>query len=747
VVQGVGFRPFVYRLAKSLSLSGWVKNTARGVEIEYEGAPESLLAFERRLREETPPLAQIASFEAEAIGPNGKTGFQILESEGAERQAALIPADVALCEACAAEIVDPGDRRFRYPFTNCTDCGPRFTIIEGLPYDRPKTTMRLFAMCPECEREYHEPGDRRFHAQPNACPECGPSLFLDERPLAAEEALRETGRLLREGRILAIKGLGGYHLACDARSPGALETLRRRKGRGEKPFALMCESLEEVRRIALTDARLESLLASPQSPIVLLPRREGSGIAPAVAPKNRYLGVMLPYTPLHRLLFGQSPKTLVMTSGNLAEEPIEHRDDSARARLGPIADHFLTHNREIFVPCDDSVVRPLRGQAMLLRRARGYVPRPLALPFDSPEVLACGAEQKNTFCLLQGRSALLSQHIGDLDNVETLEYYGRAIAHFLRLFKARPRFVAYDLHPGYFSSQWALAQEGMEKIGVQHHHAHAVSAMVDNELAGPVLALTFDGTGYGPDGTVWGGEFLVADERDFRRAAHLRLLPLPGGEASIRRPVRMGFCLLYQALGEEAFALRDQLLPALPETEARVIARQIERRLNTPLTSSLGRVFDGVSALLGGSAVATYEGQAAVELEMLAGTPSAASRASPYEFEITEEGEKRVVDLLPAVRQIVHDLRARRARELTALRFHRTLVAVCVRVCQLLRSEGAPADVALTGGVFQNVLLSEWLAAELERAGFRPHLHRRVPPNDGGLSLGQAVIAARRVMG
>ena len=754
VVQGVGFRPFVYRLAKGLALSGWVKNTGQGVAIEYEGPRERVEAFERRLLEETPPLAQITEFAAEEISVNGSASgeadFRILESEGAERQTALIPADVALCPACAADIADPGNRRFGYPFTNCTDCGPRFTIIEGLPYDRAQTTMRVFAMCPECEREYHDPADRRFHAQPNACPVCGPSLSLDGERLSAGEVLSRAGALLRQGRILAIKGLGGFHLACDARSAEALETLRRRKGRGEKPFALMCNSLEEVRRICRTNPRLESLLESPQSPIVLLPRREGSGIAPEVAPKNHYLGVMLPYTPLHRLLFRHSPKTLVMTSGNLAEEPIEHREETAREKLGAIADHFLGHDREIFIPCDDSVVRPLRDQAMLIRRARGYAPQPLLLPFSSPEVLGCGGEMKSTFCLLQRQSALLSQHIGDLDNVETLEYYERAIAHFCRLFKAKPRLLAHDLHPDYLSSRWALSQPGVETIGVQHHHAHAVSAMVDNELAGPVLAFSFDGTGYGPDGTVWGGEFLIADQRDYHRVAHLKPLALPGGEASIRRPVRMGFSALLEALGEEAFVLREQLLPALSEAEARVIARQIERRVNTPLTSSLGRVFDAVSALLGGPPRATYEGQAAVELEMLAGPPDGRSSAPsdggrPYGFAIMEQGETRQVDLASTFREIAAEARAGRAKEEIALRFHATVVAFCLEVCRQLRREGAPAEVVLTGGVFQNALLSEWLAAELERAGFRPYLHRRVPPNDGGLSLGQAVVAARRV--
>jgi hydrogenase maturation protein HypF len=738
VVQGVGFRPFVFRLASSLELAGSVRNTPQGVVIEIEGPSDRLDAFAERLRTEAPPLAEITRVRRENLPVGGDSDFVILPSEADSRATARIPADVALCADCAAEIIDPQDRRASYPFTNCTNCGPRFTIITDLPYDRPQTTMGVFTLCSDCRREYEDPRDRRFHAQPNACPVCGPSLFLDGEKGDPGEVLTAVGRLLREGKIVAIKGLGGYHLACDARNAAAVQTLRERKGRGRKPFALMCASLEEARRVVEMDDAAAALLSSPEAPIALLPAREGSGIAPEVAPGNRDLGVMLPYTPLHRLLFQSAPSCLVMTSGNLAEEPMEHRDEPAHRKLARIADHFLTHDREIHMACDDSVVRPYSGGVLPVRRSRGYAPRPLSLGRDTPTVLAVGGEQRNTFCLAQAGDAVLSQHIGDLDNAETFEYYQQAIDHFLRLFQASPVAVAHDLHPDYLSTRYAL-RRGLPCIAVQHHHAHIASVMAEHGLSGPVLGLAFDGTGYGDDHTVWGGEFLAVQGATHQRLAHLRALPLPGGAAAIRRPPRMALAYLLDAFGERAHDHAAELLPSLPEVERTVIAHQARTGLNSPLTSSMGRLFDAVSGLLGGPAMSTYEGQAAIELEMLA-RPSFARETTPYPYAV-EEGAALTLDLRPTITAIVTDRRSGAPTADIAARFHRTVIAAVTDVCERLRAQGAPNDVALGGGCFQNLLLLEGIVETLAGRGFTVYVHSRVPPNDGGLSLGQAWVA------
>ncbi len=540
-VQGVGFRPFVFRLAQELGLAGVVRNTAGGVIIEVEGEQAKIEEFARRVRAEAPPLARIEAFEIEELEPLGDSGFRILASEGAPQPTALIPPDVALCEDCAREIEDAADRRFAYPFTNCTNCGPRFTLVTGLPYDRPQTTMAAFAMCEECAREYRDPKDRRFHAEPIACPKCGPQVKLEGERLASvgTPALPQTANLLREGKIVAIKGLGGYHLASDARNAEAVESLRTRKGRGQKPFAVMVRDLAEARRVAEVSAKAEALLTSPESPVVILPARRESGLAEGVAPRQQTVGVMLPYTPLHRLLLAHSPPALVMTSGNLAEEPLVHEDEEAKSKLGPLADFILSHNREIAVPCDDSVVRVEGDLVIPVRRARGYVPRAVPVAYEGPPVLAVGGYHKNTFCLLRAGEALLSQHLGDLDSVEVLAYFARAVRHFEELFEVKPEVIAHDLHPGYLSTQWAKSQQGVKLVGVQHHHAHVVSVLAELGLTEPVIGISYDGTGYGPDGTAWGGEILVADRKTYRRAFHLLQVPLPGGEAAIKHPGRM----------------------------------------------------------------------------------------------------------------------------------------------------------------------------------------------------------------
>jgi hydrogenase maturation protein HypF len=725
-----------------------VWNTPEGVVVEVEGKAEVVAEFQERLSVEVPPLARIAEVKAQELPPTGESGFRIIRSAAGERPTASIPPDVAVCEECAREIGECENRRFGYPFTNCTNCGPRFTIVLGIPYDRPQTTMSGFDMCFRCRAEYTNPEDRRFHAEPVACGECGPSLLLDGRP--APDGIAQGARLLAGGKVVAVKGMGGYHLACDARNSSAVETLRIRKGRGQKPFAIMVRDLEEAQRVAEVSGRAAAMLTSPESPVVIMPARPGSGLASGIAPRQATVGVMLPYTPLHRLLMSQSPAALVMTSGNLAEEPIEHRDEEARRKLGPISDHILSHNREIAVPCDDSVVRVEGDLVIPVRRARGYVPRSVAVDISGPPALAMGGDHKNTFCLLRAGEAILSQHIGDLDTEEVLDYFGRAIQHFQRLFEVRPEVVAHDLHPGYLSTQYAQALEGVRLVPVQHHHAHVVSVMAELGLSGPVIGVSYDGTGYGSDGTAWGGEILIADRRDFKRAMHLRPVPMPGGEGAIRRPARMGLSHIIAAFGvDEGLHKARRLMPHLSDAEARVVARQIERGINCPLTSSMGRFFDAVAALLGASAEVTYEGQAAMELEAMASSVAGDSgrggnllphELGPYPYKLGDG----IIDVRPTVRAIVGGLENGAPMAEIAARFHETVAAFTIQACKCLHAEGAPAEVVLCGGVMQNARLLARLLEGLRAAGLRPHIHREVPPNDGGLSLGQAVVAAMR---
>jgi hydrogenase maturation protein HypF len=754
IVQGVGFRPFVYQLARSLELGGWVRNTSQGVVIETEGERERVDEFLRRLRENAPPASDITAVTAQELPPAGERDFVIVASAGDALPAPVIPADIATCADCEGEVGDAADRRHHYPFTNCTNCGPRFTIIRGIPYDRPNTTMAAFRMCPECQREYDDPGDRRFHAQPNACPRCGPRVTLDgavasrqtlkagERVDPAEPVLR-AGALLRQGRVVAVKGLGGFHLACDARNAEAVRELRRRKGRSQKPFALMVRDLDEAQRLCFVGEEERRLLESPQRPIVLLRERAANGIAREVAPRNLYLGLMLPYTPLHRLLFKTAPPALVMTSGNLAEEPICHANDEARAKLVHIADHFLTHDRDIHLPCDDSVARVIAGAPMLIRRSRGHVPRAIALPLcDCTEaplpVLGVGGEERNAFCMLVGERAVLSQHVGDLDNVETLDYFERSIEHLAELFRWRPQVIAYDLHPEYLSTKYALRRTDCRLIAVQHHHAHAASVMADVGVAGPVLAASLDGAGYGSDGAIWGGEFLVARYASFERMAHLAYVPMPGGAAAVRRPARMALAHLARAYGEQAERIARELMPQLAAREARAALLQARRGVNSPLTSSMGRLFDAVSALLGICVETTYTGQPAVELEIAA----AEGAFPPYPFAVDASAQPWQADPAPIIRAIVDDIRAGVERAAIAARFHHTIAALVAELCAAMARETGLTQVALSGGVFQNAYLVELLTDILPRRGLTPLLHRQAPPNDGGLALGQAVIAA-----
>jgi hydrogenase maturation protein HypF len=748
VVQGVGFRPFVYSLATRLGLAGWVGNDVDGVFAEVEGPAEHIREFLAALERDAPPLARVERVSAQPMTPDGRPGFAIVASDMAGRRRALVAADSATCADCLRELADPADRRFGYPFINCTNCGPRFTIVRDVPYDRPLTTMAGFAMCAACAAEYHDPANRRFHAQPVCCPACGPRLTLvaadgtqlsgpagpPEGPVAGAVAA------LAGGQVLAVKGLGGYHLAVDAASEKAAALLRARKHREDKPFAVMVADLAGARALCEVDDLAASLLISPRRPIVLLPRRaaglDGDPLAEAVAPGNRQLGVMLPYTPLHHLLLRDFARPMVLTSGNVSDEPIAYRDEDARARLGGIADVFLTHDRPIHIRTDDSVVRPFRGREAVLRRSRGYAPEPLAVAarFGRP-VLACGAELKNTFCLGREDRAFLSHHVGDLENYETLRSYTEAIGHFRRLFDITPQIVAHDLHPDYLSTRYALEQDDCVLAGVQHHHAHIASCLADNGEAGPVIGVAFDGTGYGPDGTIWGGEFLLADLADAERAGHLAGVPMPGGATAIRQPWRMAAAYLDAAFPA---GLPGGLDVAARNQESWPTVLTLGRRgMNSPLTSSAGRLFDAVAALLGLRDVINYEGQAAVELEQLALT----SRHDPYRAAITD-GRPFTVAGPDLVRAAAEDLLAGVPRQIISARFHQGVAAMIGEACGLLRERSGLGTVALSGGVFQNLLLLGTVVDLLEGLGFRVLTHSRVPPNDGGISLGQAVVAA-----
>jgi hydrogenase maturation protein HypF len=790
VVQGVGFRPFVYNLALRLGIRGWVKNTSDGVFALAEGDSAAVEAFVRAIRDEAPPMAVVTGVIAEEVDAERHEGFVIVESEAIAGAMTLVSPDIATCDACAAELRDPDDRRFGYPFTNCTNCGPRFTIIEDVPYDRPLTTMRDFPLCDECAAEYADPTNRRFHAQPNACFRCGPRLYLNRShgsPSGEGPALRqsspgalpagpptdtewnpqkeqvprphrdpsaereraaaiiaEAAALLGSGAIVAVKGLGGFQLACDARDEQAVVRLRERKHRWGKPLAVMVRSLDAARALCDISAEEESLLSGPSAPIVLLRLREDAGapLAPSLAPGLRELGVMLPYTPLHPLLLDAFGGPLVMTSGNRSDEPIATGNAEALARLADIADAFLMHDRDIYSRYDDSVVRHTPGVGVeFIRRARGYAPFPLVAPHASDvDILACGPEQKNTFCLLTGEHAFVSQHIGDMENAETLEAFERTIALYERLFRVRPEIVAYDLHPEYLSTKHALSL-GLPAMAVQHHHAHIASVLAEHGLGGRVLGVALDGTGYGPDGTIWGGEWLAADLAGFERVAHLRMVPMPGGAAAIRRPARMALgtlaeCGLVEHAGASALRAR------LAEGEERTILAMIEHGINTPRTSSMGRLFDAVAALAGVRDDALYEGQAAIELEAVA-DPSA---EGAYAFGVAEGSEGAlVVDSAPVLSAVLDDVAAGVGAPVISARFHRAVVMAVVDVCAQLAPALGLTPVALAGGVFMNRLVMRGAVEGLAAVGLTPLTHLRLPANDGGIAFGQAVVAwARR---
>ncbi|MDX2702849.1 carbamoyltransferase HypF [Streptomyces sp. PA03-6a] len=766
VVQGVGFRPFVFGLARELGLAGHVGNTGDGVVAEVEGAPGAVASFCTRIGSEAPPLAVVESVSHHLLPLAGGTDFTISPSRpGDAASRTLVSPDTATCEACLAELRDPADRRHRHPFITCTHCGPRFTIVTGLPYDRPNTTMARFPMCATCRAEYEDPADRRFHAQPVSCHDCGPRLRLvlpgtkgadgtdgTDGTTWQGEPLAEARRLLAAGAIVAVKGLGGYHLACDAGNEESVRLLRARKDRGDKPFALMARDVADVERLAHVGPAERELMTGARRPIVLLRRRAGvRGVAEAVAPRVADLGVMLPYTPVHHLLLGlpgdpPGPRLLVMTSGNLGGEPIVTDDEQALERLAGLADAWLTHDRPIHVPCDDSVVRICDGEELPVRRSRGYAPLPVPLPVQVAPALAVGGDLKNTFCVGEGRHAWLSAHVGDMDDLATLTAFTAAEGQLEQITGVRPVLLAADRHPGYRSVGWARRSAGERPLRlVQHHHAHVAAAMAEAGLDGtrPVIGVAFDGTGHGDDGAVWGGEFLLADYDGFRRPAHLAYVPLPGGDAAVRRPYRMALAHL-RAAGLP-WAPELPCTAACPEDERALLATQLERGLHCVPTSSMGRLFDAVASLAGVCHEAGYEAQAAVELEAAA---VAAGRlpTEGYAFTLrigSGADGATACDPGPVLAAVVADLHAGVPAGVVAGRFHRAVADLVRRVCAAVREAEGTTTVALSGGVFANALLSSACARDLREDGFTVLRHRLVPPNDGGLALGQLVVAAR----
>lgn len=764
VVQGVGFRPFVYGLATRLELHGWVCNTSAGVDIQVEGPETNVRSFVVALSSEAPPLARIDQVLVEDAPVDGFTSFDIRHSTAIEGAFQPISPDVAICADCEREMFDPDDHRYLYPFINCTNCGPRFTIIKDLPYDRPATTMADFPMCDYCRTEYEDPLNRRFHAQPVACPDCGPVVQLrysseEDSNLSNIDlrlpAILNARRLLREGKILAVKGLGGFHLACDARNKNAVEELRRRKGRAGKPFALMMADLDTVQRYCEVNEAERELLTGRDKPIVLLDRKTGGGLPDGIAPGMDTLGVMLPYTPLHHLLLNQFdsilrrepvPSVLVMTSGNFSEEPIATENFEALDHLAPLADVFLLHDRDIHTRCDDSIVR-VRSQikdagsgnlnphpaTFYFRRSRGYAPYPVQLPFNARPILAVGGELKNTFCLTRDRYAFLSHHIGDMENAEVYVSFGQGVEHLSRLFRIEPELIACDMHPGYYTTRYAGEITDIPRVAIQHHHAHIAACMADNGLNDRrVIGLAFDGTGYGTDGRIWGGEVLLASYADFQRIAHLEYLPLPGGDAATRNPWRI-------AVGyAEALGLNIDDLPFLEALDGEavgIIRQQVQKKLNAPETSSMGRLFDAVAAMTGVRNEVTYEAQAAMELEIL--SKSALNVANPYPFEI-EDDVIRLGDLL---KHVIEDVRKSVSADLIGARFHHTICKMAVEVGKRIREKTGITEVALSGGVWQNQVLLDLTRSALYKEDFVVYIHQQTPANDGGLALGQAVIA------
>jgi hydrogenase maturation protein HypF len=751
-VQGVGFRPFVYNLANKYNLKGFCLNDSQGVLIEVQG--ELIDRFIEEIKTSPPPLSRIEELTSRVlVDGEAYEDFSIRESVSQEGSFTLVSPDIATCRDCLKEFFDPMDRRYHYPLINCTNCGPRYSITKDIPYDRSKTTMVCFSMCEACESEYHDPANRRFHAQPNACPVCGPQLMLlnnEGLSVQTQDPISTVCTFLHDGKIVAIKGLGGYHLACDALNSKSVSLLRKRKYREDKPFAVMMENIETVSKFCLVNAKEETLLLSTQRPIVLLKKKSNCTIPHDIAPDNLYLGVMLPYTPLHHLIIKESGLPLVVTSGNVSDEPIAYKDNEALERLKGIADYFLVHDREIFMRCDDSVVKVVEDEEMIIRRSRGYAPFPVRLQYSFPKpVLACGAFLKNTFCLARGNHAFISHHIGDLENTETLHSYETAIEHYKRLFSIEPKVIAYDLHPEYLSSKYARAQrDNMIKIGVQHHHAHIISCMAENGIHHKVIGVAFDGLGYGDDGNFWGGEFLVADLSGYERAGHLDYVPMPGGEQAIKEPWRMAISYLHHMYGNDIHLLRlfntSKFIKEKNDT-LKILCKMLSREINSPLTSSMGRLFDGVASLLDLQHSVNYEGQAAIKLESIADE----HETGYYSFvmntnEVKSYNVPLIIQWQPVIKKIIEDMHHKTAIPIISAKFHNSIVEMIVQICTMLRNRKGINDVVLSGGVFQNNFLLRQLIKKLKLQDFTVYAHKKVPCNDGGLSLGQAVIANER---
>ncbi|WP_353684849.1 carbamoyltransferase HypF [Thermodesulfovibrio sp. 3907-1M] len=770
VVQGVGFRPFVYNLAKSLNLNGYVTNTSKGVTIEIEG--EKVNEFLNRLQNEPPPLAKIYSIDTEELPPNNYQSFEIIESID-DAGFTHISEDVSICDDCLRELFSPSDRRYLYPFINCTNCGPRYTITLKVPYDRPNTTMSVFKMCPDCLKEYKDPSNRRFHAQPNACPVCGPEirLFLktDTGLKELENPVLEAIKLIKQGKILAIRGLGGFHLCCDAKNEKAIEELRRRKKRSNKPFALMSPHVESVEKFCFLSEAEKRILTSPMRPIVVLRKKPECELPEALAPKNSCLGFMLPYTPLHYLLFyypekdSSSPsllqplalspqphfEALVMTSGNISEEPIITKNEEALEKLDSVADAFLLHNREIFMRVDDSVVRELEGNIYFIRRARGFVPKAVSLKEELPEVLGAGADLKNTFTLIKSNYAIMSQHIGDMENLETLEFYEEVLNNLKSVYRIEPLAVGHDLHPMYFSTQWAkeyAEKKGVPAFALQHHYCHIASLMAEyglNELFG----IAFDGTGYGTDGSIWGSEFLYCTVNDFKRLAHLKPIILPGGENAIKECSRIALCLIDDAFGEDMDLIKKlPLATAMEENKIRQILKLKKLPQFSPSSSGMGRLFDGVSSLIGVCHYNTFEAEAAIALESLIEQGMEYSQKACYSFDISEkETEALVIDYTYMIKQLIDDFFVGRPVSEISWKFHNTIIKIIIELTQYFRKEIGFDRAGLSGGVFQNAYLIRETIKALKKTGIEPIYHINVPSNDACISLGQAYIVGKRL--
>lgn len=777
LVQGVGFRPFLFTLAKQYNLTGEVSNTAGGVLAIIEGPLSRLEQFVHNIEKKQPPLSSVTSISSKKIPTTGFKTFQIIPSKSSHKSNTLISPDVSICDDCLLEMQDPDNRRFEYPFINCTNCGPRFTIIKDIPYDRPKTSMKAFKMCPDCQREYDDPMDRRFHAQPNACPVCGPQVFLTNNKglkidLHPKDALKQAADLLKKGKIMAIKGLGGFHLAVDAGNNKAVDMLRKRKLRPHKPFALMAQSSSSLFNHVSVSKKETKILNSFHRPIVLLNKKnvtENAGLSPALAPFNTCLGVMLPYTPLHYLLLEKGPDILVMTSGNRSGEPLSIDNKDALNAFSHIADYFLFHDRDIYFRADDSIVRVQAGHERFIRRSRGYTPLPLDLDMilekNLPCILGCGAEMKNTICLTKQSMIFLSQHIGELNNHKVNNFYNKSIDHLKKILDVEPEIIAHDMHPSYMSTQYAktLARAGKVCFAVQHHHAHAVSCMAENNLTKKVIAITLDGTGYGTDGNIWGGEILLCSLKNFTRKAQLSYIHMPGGDKAVLEPWRMAASVLFKAFGKDFLDLDIHYIKEMDSKKLGVIVQMIQKNLNSPLTSSTGRLFDAVSSLLCLRHVISHESQAAMELEAVAAEPQSASdphaykgakpgyKIKPYAFSIIKNKNIQThdqyyeIDFMPCIHGIVNDLMDKTANNIISQKFHQTLITAFADTAGIIAMETSIAKVVLSGGVFNNNLILTGMIKELEKNKLTVFTHTKVPTGDGGISLGQVVSAGAQM--